>query len=458
MTNIYPFLPGLVIGCLIAVAIYYVINRQLRSLSSENTTLKRDAAEAISLRAANESLGSRIAELQTSIAELNDKIEEKNAEIRQNIGHITYYKGLHQNAEEKLATQKEEIKALRDEMNREFQLLANRIFEEKTQKFSQVNEEKLTTLLNPLKDNIEKFEKKVDEAYKDETREKATLRQEIKSLIELNNKMQTETANLTKALKGDVKKQGNWGEIILERVLESSGLRKGVEYQREVVIEGIYGERQRPDVIVYLPDKKHIIIDSKVSLTEYDRMIESDESQQHEHLKRHIESLKSHVKELAAKNYPGSALLNAPDFVLMFVPIEASFSVAMQADSELFMYAWERKIAIVSPTTLLVTLQTVASVWKQENQKNNVLEIARLGGQLYDKFVAFTDNMIKVGNSMDTAKKTYSDAMNQLIKRNESGSIHAGTIVGQAEKLKALGATTSKSLPPTLIERALGND
>jgi len=270
--------------------------------------------------------------------------------------------------------------------------------------------------------------------------------------------MQTETANLTKALKGDVKKQGNWGEIILERVLESSGLRKGVEYQREVVIEGIYGERQRPDVIVYLPDKKHIIIDSKVSLTEYDRMIESDESQQHEHLKRHIESLKSHVKELAAKNYPGSALLNAPDFVLMFVPIEASFSVAMQADSELFMYAWERKIAIVSPTTLLVTLQTVASVWKQENQKNNVLEIARLGGQLYDKFVAFTDNMIKVGNSMDTAKKTYSDAMNQLIKRNESGSIHAGTIVGQAEKLKALGATTSKSLPPTLIERALGND
>ena len=355
------------------------------------------------------------------------------------------------NLSEKLQSQKVEIEELQSRLTIEFENIANKILKERAQEFSQSNQKNLGEILNPLKEKIQTFEKKVEETYNNETREKAMLRQEIKSLVELSGKMQIETTNLTKALKGDVKKQGNWGEIILERVLEVSGLKKGIEYQREVVIDGLLGEKLRPDVIVYLPDRKHIIIDSKVSLTDYDRMIESDESSYNEHLKKHIASLKSHVKELADKNYPASATLNAPDFVLMFVPIEASFSVAMQADSDLFMYAWERKIAIVSPTSLLVTLQTIASVWKQENQKNNVFEIAKESGLLYDKFVGFIDDLIKVGQTMDASKKIYADAMNKLTESTKKGD----TIIGRFERIKELGAKATKNLPQNIVDRAI---
>jgi DNA recombination protein RmuC len=257
----------------------------------------------------------------------------------------------------------------------------------------------------------------------------------------LNARVSEEANNLTKALKGDVKKQGNWGEIILERVLERSGLTKGREYEREEVIEGADNSVQRPDVIIHLPDNKHIIIDSKVSLVAYERFVSAEsEEKQLLNLKEHVNSIRNHVKLLSDKNYQQAHNINTPDFVLMFLPIEASFSVAVQADSELFSFAWEKKIVIVSPTTLLATLRTISSIWKQENQTKNAQEIARLSGTLYDKFVGFAEDMEKIKANIDRTSKSYDDAM----KKMKDGT---GNIVRTAEKIKELGAKTTKSLP-----------
>ena len=254
--------------------------------------------------------------------------------------------------------------------------------------------------------------------------------------------MSEEANNLTKALKGDVKKQGNWGEVILERVLERSGLTKGQEYEREEVVEGNDANVQRPDVIIHLPDNKHIIIDSKVSLVAYERLMSADTDEQRvTYLKDHVNSLRSHVKLLSEKNYQNAQNLNTPDFVLMFLPIEASFSVAVQGDSDIFAYAWERKIVIVSPTTLLATLRTISSIWKQENQTKNAQEIARLSGALYDKFIGFAEDMTRIKANIDRTSNAYDDAM----KKMKDGS---GNIIRTAEKIKELGAKTgSKSLP-----------
>jgi DNA recombination protein RmuC len=286
------------------------------------------------------------------------------------------------------------------------------------------------------------FEKKVDETYDKELRERISLRDEVRKLTELNARVSEEANNLTKALKGDVKKQGNWGEVILERVLERSGLTKGQEYEREEVVEGSDNNVQRPDVIIHLPDNKHIIIDSKVSLVAYERSMSAEsEEKQVLYLKEHINSLRSHVKLLSDKNYQNAQHINTPDFVLMFVPIEASFSVAVQGDSELFAYAWERKIVIVSPTTLLATLRTISSIWKQENQTKNAQEIARLSGTLYDKFIGFTEDMVKIKTNIDRTSSAYDDAVKKLKDGN-------GNIIRTAEKIKELGAKTgNKSLP-----------
>jgi DNA recombination protein RmuC len=282
----------------------------------------------------------------------------------------------------------------------------------------------------------------VDETYDKELRDKISLREEVRKLTELNTKVSEEANNLTKALKGDVKKQGNWGEIILERVLERSGLTKGQEYEREEVVEGADASVQRPDVIIHLPDNKHIIIDSKVSLVAYERLMSAETDERKAiYLKDHINSIRSHVKELSDKNYQNAQNLNTPDFVMMFLPIESSFSVAVQGDNEIFSYAWERKIVIVSPTTLLATLRTISSIWKQENQTKNAQEIARLSGALYDKFIGFAEDMAKIKVNIDRTSNSYDDAM----KKMKDGS---GNIIRTAEKIKELGAKTgNKSLP-----------
>jgi DNA recombination protein RmuC len=356
---------------------------------------------------------------------------------------VATLKTLNENLAEKLENQKIEIEGLQKRLTAEFENIATKILKDRSDEFSASNHKNLSEILNPLKERILLFEKKVDETYDKELRDKISLREEVRKLTELNTRVSEEANNLTKALKGDVKKQGNWGEVILERVLERSGLTKGQEYEREEVVDGADMSVQRPDVIIHLPDNKHIIIDSKVSLVAYERFV-SAEADEHRatHLREHVNSLRSHVKLLSEKNYQNAQNLNTPDFVLMFLPIEASFSVAVQGDSEIFAYAWERKIVIVSPTTLLATLRTITSIWKQENQTKNAQEIARLSGALYDKFIGFAEDMTKIKVNIDRTSNAYDDAM----KKMKDGT---GNIIRTAEKIKELGAKTgNKSLPP----------
>ncbi len=351
-----------------------------------------------------------------------------------------------ENLTEKFNNQKTEIEELQKRLTTEFENIASKILKERSEEFSVSNHKNISEILTPLKEKIQSFEKKVEETYDKELRDKISLREEVRKLTELNTRVSEEANNLTKALKGDVKKQGNWGEVVLERVLERSGLVKGQEYEREEVVEGANSQVQRPDVIIHLPDNKHIIIDSKVSLVAYERMVsaESDE-ERNLHLKEHLVSLRSHVKLLSEKNYQNAQNINTPDFVLMFLPIEASFSCSVQNDTDLFSYAWERKIVIVSPTTLLATLRTIASIWKQENQTKNAQEIARLSGALYDKFIGFAEDMSKIKINIDRAAVSYDDAL----KKMKTGN---GNIIRTAERIKELGAKTGNKSLPTSFE------
>ena len=348
-------------------------------------------------------------------------------------------KVVNDNLDEKLEKQKVELEELQQKLTAEFENIAHKVLKQRSDEFSASNNKNLSEILQPLKEKIQSFEKKVEDTYEKELRDKISLREEVKKLTELNNRVSEEANNLTKALKGDVKKQGNWGEIILERVLERSGLSKGQEYEREEVVEGADNSIQRPDVIVHLPDNKHVVIDSKVSLIAYEKLTNAEtEEQQTIFLREHIQSLRTHVKQLSERNYQHAQNINSPDFVLMFVPIEASFSSALQSDNELFSYAWERKIVIVSPTTLLATLRTIASIWKQENQTKNAQEIARLGGSLYDKFIGFLEDLEKIKKNIDNTSKSYDDALRKL----KDGK---GNLIVTAIKIKELGAKTSNN-------------
>ena len=290
------------------------------------------------------------------------------------------------------------------------------------------------------------FEKKVEETYDKELRDKISLREEVKKLYDLNTRISDEANNLTKALKGDVKKQGNWGEVVLERILERSGLTKGQEYDREVAMKNDNGQSIRPDVIIRLPEEKHIIVDSKVSLVAYDQFVNSEEKEEKAgFLKEHLISVRSHIKLLSEKNYQTGANLNSPDFVLLFMPIEPAFSIAMQQDKEVYQYAWSRNIVIVSPTTLLATIKTIASIWKQEKQNRNTMEIARQAGALYDKFVGFLEDMDKIERGISQIDNAYKGAFNKL----KSGT---GNLIKRTESIRELGVKTSKKIPEKFIE------
>ncbi len=393
----------------------------------------------------------RVDNLNREKNELNlnlEKEREKTEKLNQSVSvSLTQQK----NMEERLLNQKQEINELQQKFSVEFENIATKIFKENAKEFSSSNQKNMSHILDPFKEKLLAFEKKVEEAYDKELRDKISLKEEVKRLYELNAKISTEANNLTKALKGDVKKQGNWGEVVLERILERSGLNKGEEYESEAVSKNDEGKTIRPDIIIHLPEEKHLIIDSKVSLVAYERLANCDnEDNRKLFLKEHISSIRTHIRELAKKHYQSSEKLNTPDFVLMFVPIESSFAMAVQSDQDLFGYAWENKIVIVSPSTLLATLRTVSSIWKQELQNRNVLEIARQGGALYDKFVGFVDDMIKLGNQMDTSKKSYQEAMKKLY----NGS---GNLVKRAENIRALGASVKKKLPQSVIEEMNNN-
>jgi len=343
--------------------------------------------------------------------------------------------------------QKEEVEKLQEKFTKEFENLANKILEEKSEKFTKQNKVNIENILTPLDKKIKEFEKKVEENQKQSFGINAALKEQLRLLQEQNLKITQEAENLTKALKGDSKMQGNWGELVLERVLEKSGLEKDREYYVQQSFTMADGSRVLPDVIIHLPDGKKMVVDSKVSLTDYERFTNAPEEEKATHLKDHINSLRKHVSQLSAKKYEDLYEMESPDFVLMFVPIEPAFAIAINEDNTIYNKAFEQNIVIVTPSTLLATLRTIDTMWSNEKQQRNAIEIARQAGALYDKFEGFVTDLTKVGKKMDEAKNEYRGAMNKLVEGR-------GNIVTSIEKLKKMGAKAKKAIPEPILKRA----
>ena len=360
---------------------------------------------------------------------------------------LTRYEADMENLQLRNKEQKEEIDKIQEKFTKEFENLANKILDEKSNKFTKQNKENLENILNPLKEKIKTFEDKVEKTHKESIDYHAALRQQIFGLKELNEQMSKEAINLTRALKGDSKMRGNWGELVLERVLEKSGLEKDREYTVQQSFVKKDGSRLLPDVIINLPDGKKMVIDSKVSLTDYERYVNSEEEDRESHLKNHLSSLKRHVEQLSSKKYEDLYEMESPDFVLMFVPIEPAFAIALNNDSTLYNKAFEQNIVIVTPTTLLATLRTIDSMWSNDKQQRNAVEIARQAGALYDKFTGFIDDLMKVGSKMDSAKSDYEDAMKKLATGH-------GNLINRVENLKKMGAKAKKNIPDSIVKRS----
>ena len=342
-----------------------------------------------------------------------------------------------------------DLQGSRDELRAQFAELAGKIFDEREQRFAETSQQQLGQLLDPLKERIQSFEKRVEESYQQEARERFSLGKELERLQQLNQRLGDEATNLTRALKGQ-KTQGNWGELVLERVLEHAGLEKGREYQTQVSLKSADGERFQPDVLIQLPGDKQVVVDAKVSLTAYQQYIAAeDDASRQLLLKQHVLSLRSHLKGLSLKDYQRLEGLHSLDFVLLFVPIEAAFAAALQADPGLFQEAFDQHIVIVSPTTLLATLRVIDSLWRSERERQNAREIAERAGALYDKFVAFIQDLDEMGARLQQLDKAYAGARNKLCEGR-------GNIISRVENLKLLGARASKSLPVELLEQAAG--
>lgn len=400
---------------------------------------------------AEERLAGRQQELeisQSSLHRAQDENRELLAELQQGRERLasmtTSLEMERRQFDEKLALLNES----RDKLTVEFKNIANEIFEDKSKKFTDTSKASLSTILSPLQEKISQFEKRVEETYDKESKERFSLAREIKSLQELNNRISEEAVNLTNALKGDNKAQGSWGEFVLESILEKSGLVKGREYEVQVSMKSEDGSKLQPDVVVHLPESRDIIIDSKVSLKAWDAYNAADESSSRSELmKQHVASIRNHVNGLSSKDYQNLAGVNSLDYVFLFMPIEAAYTAAIQEDPNLFQYAFERNIIFVVPTTLLTSLKTVQNLWRLAQQNQNANEIAEKAGALYDKFVAFVEDLEEIGNRIDTSKKSYEKAHNKLV----SGR---GNLVRRAETLKELGAKTSKQLKSASAKEA----
>ena len=337
----------------------------------------------------------------------------------------------------------------KEELSNQFKSLANDILEDKSKRFTEQNKENLNQLLNPLKTKIGEFQGKVEEVYIQEGKDRSALAEQVKQMMELNRQISSDTLNLTKALKGQSKAQGNWGEMILERVLEVCGLSKGQEYDVQESIKREDGSRGQPDVVVHLPESRHLVIDAKVSLTAYEAYVNSDdEGGKKAALKRHLDSLRGHIKDLSGKNYQDLYGVESLDFVIMFVPVESAFTLASINDTTLWQLAWEKNVLLVCPSTLLFVIRSVAHLWRQEQQSRNAQEIAKKGADLYDKFVGFVDDLNEVGKRMDQARASYDSACKKL-------STGRGNLVKRTELLKKLGVNTKKSLPSEMVDLAL---
>ncbi|MEQ9263403.1 MAG: DNA recombination protein RmuC [Owenweeksia sp.] len=354
----------------------------------------------------------------------------------------------HENLSGKLAEQKKEMEQLNEKLSAEFKNLANQIFEEKSKKFTDQNKENLGELLNPLRERIAEFQKKVEDTNTQSVQRNAALNEQLKNLKELNQQITQEAKSLTLALRGDSKTQGGWGEMQLESILEKAGLQKDIHYFKEKNLKTDEGSNQRLDYIISLPDGKHLILDSKVSLTAYSRYYDTeDETEQKQYLKQHLDSINGHIKSLGDRNYQSLYDINPPDYVMMFMANEPALTIALKEDPQLYEKALDRNIVLVSTTTLLATLRTISYIWKQDLQNKNAEEIARQAGSLYDKFVAFSEDLMKLGNQLGTVQKTYQESMKKLTDGRDN-------LVRKSERIRELGAKTSKQTDQRLLDRA----
>ena len=407
------------------------LENRLAALASELTAKQDRVAQ----------LASESGQYQKRAETLSEELSQLKVELREQ--QVTLDKE-RRSASEKL----ELLEKNRDALKQEFENLANRIFDQKSERFSQQSKTSLDSLLNPFRDQLQDFRKRVEDVYTTETRDRQALRSEIKSLQELNRQITEEAANLTRALKGDKKIQGNWGELILERVLERSGLRKGVEYETQGSYRDDDNQLLRPDVIVHLPDQRNLVIDSKVSLVAYQQWVTADQEEERAAaLKQHVEAVRNHIRALSEKDYSQLNGLHSPDFVLLFMPIEPAFVAAFQQDENLFAEAFERKIIVVTPTTLLATLRTIENIWRYERQSQNARRIADRAGAVYDKLRVFVEAMEKLGSQLHTAQGTYDNAMNTLTRGR-------GNLISQANRFVELGVRVKKELPKSIVDQA----
>ncbi len=388
-----------------------------------------------------------IDELKSNLSKIENEREEIRREKEFLNTELARKNSEYENLQEQNLKRDKELEERQEQLRKDFELLANKILEEKSNKFTEQNKENIKNILNPLQEKIQGFEKKVEASQKESISMHSALKEQLLGLKDLNQQMTKEATNLTRALKGDSKMQGNWGELVLERVLEKSGLEKDREYFVQQNFTRKDGSRVLPDVVLNLPDGKKMIIDSKVSLTDYERLVNADDDDKLPFLKAHVNSIRKHVYQLSDKNYQDLYDIESPDFVLMFIPIEPAFAVVVNEDNSIYNKAFEKNIVIVTPSTLLATLRTIDSMWNNEKQQRNAIEIARQAGALYDKFEGLVTDLTGVGKKIDAAKSDYSSAMNKLVEGR-------GNLITSVEKLKKMGAKAKKTLPEAIIKRA----
>ena len=436
-----------ILVALVATVVFFVVYNSSREGWQQSLAARE--SEAADLKVRNGVLEAQVKSCMARLAEVQAQLDFANREREKLNREKGDLQARNQMLSENMEVQKQEVQRIRQEMNNEFKVLANEILQEKSKSFSEMNHERLAEILNPLKERLEGFKKTVEETYNNEARERFSLKEQIKELVERSESIGAEAKQLTHALRGDSKIQGDWGEMILESILEKSGLEKDREYFRQETlrdeeghtIQGSDGRKMRPDVIIRYPggENHQMVIDSKVSLTAYVNYVNAEDADEARlALKQHLVSVKKHIDELAGKSYQD--YIGKGDHVMMFIPNEAAYLAAMQADHALWQYAYEKKVLLLSPTNLIAALKLVADLWQRDKQTRNAIDIAEEGGKLYDKFAGFVEDMEKIGKSLNTTAMAYTDAMKKLKTGN-------GNLIGRVEKLKVMGVKAKKNLP-----------